>query len=124
MAKDIPSILIPTGVTFWFVFAATAALLPSTLLPPLPLLTSLALSVAAGAAVTAALSGVTGAVAVGEVLDGVAVGPVAPVGAARVDTGCIDERIARPKAYSGHQVPAAGPPLHIPSLSPGPLIHK
>src|ERR671915_35820 len=31
---------------------------------------------------------------------------------------------ARPRAYSGHQVPADGPPLHGPSDSPGYLIQR
>ena len=32
--------------------------------------------------------------------------------------------VARPSAYAGHQVPAAGPPLHAPSDSPGVLTHN
>lgn len=33
-------------------------------------------------------------------------------------------RRARPSAYSGHQVPAVGAPLHSPSDSPGPLTQR
>ncbi|CAM5555666.1 hypothetical protein SMICM304S_06143 [Streptomyces microflavus] len=33
-------------------------------------------------------------------------------------------RRASPRAYSGHQVPASGPPRQVPSDSPGRLIHR
>src|SRR5205823_1354971 len=33
-------------------------------------------------------------------------------------------RCASPSAYSGHHCPAFGPPLHVPSDSPGCLTHR
>lgn len=35
-----------------------------------------------------------------------------------------EERCARPSAYSAHQAPETGPPLHAPSDSPGRLIQR